>query len=81
MTLEQNALPAKILAVLSIGLFWLVPFSPFISMAAVKATNRTPGWPRHVARTGAILTMALVAYFTLAVLWMTCVIIWNPTLA
>ena len=81
MTLEQNALQAKILAVLSVVFFWMVPFSPIISIAAVKATNHTFGWPRDVARTGAILTIALVAYFTLAILWMTYIIVWNPLLA
>lgn len=85
MITEMQATPAhlsaKILAGLSACLFWFVPFSPLLSIAAIKATNNTVGWPRQVARTSAILTIAWVAYLTIGIAWMFYVIIWNPALA
>ena len=72
---------AKLLAVLSAVLFWCVPYSPWLSIAAIKATADTPGWPRHVARTAAFLTIAWVTLLTAGVAWMFYVIIWAPRLA
>ena len=46
------------LAILSVATFWMLPFSPFIAMAAVSRTNSTTGWPR---------TMAVAATFLCAV--------------
>lgn len=74
-------LPARFLALLSLCLFWCVPYSPFLSIAAIKATSNTVGWPRHVARTSAILTVAWVACLTFAIAWILYIIIWNPALA
>lgn len=74
-------LSTKFLASLSACLFWCVPFSPLLLIAAIKATNNTAGWPRQVARTAAILTIAWVAYLTVAVAWAIYVIVWNPALA
>jgi hypothetical protein len=46
---------AKLLAALSIACFWLLPLSPFISMAAVSVTDRESDWSRKAAVAGAVL--------------------------
>lgn len=85
MNTEMHATPvpvsAKFLAGLSTCLFWCIPFSPLLSIAAIRATNNTVGWPRQLAKTSAILTVAWVVYLTIAIAWMLYVIIWNPALA
>jgi hypothetical protein len=81
-TIETSGhLPTKLLAVVSAGLFWCVPFSLFLSIAAVKATEKTSGWPRRLAQTGAILTVGWVALLTLGVAWILYIVVWNPALA
>jgi|GEM_PF-3231057 hypothetical protein len=45
----------KVLAILSVVCFWLLPVSPFLAMTAVSGTERTTGWPRNFAVSGAIL--------------------------
>ena len=45
----------KALAVLCLTTFWAVPFSPFVAIAAVTATRRSSGWPRFLAKAGAVL--------------------------
>ena len=50
---------AKLLAVLSVALFWLLPWSPLIAIAAVSATRQSCGWERRTARTGAVPSIAL----------------------
>lgn len=79
--LPQPPLSAKMLAALSAGLFWLVPFSPFLAIAAVKATGKTAGWPRRVAQTAAVMTTVWVSLMACAVAWIIYVIIWNPSIA
>ncbi|MDB5346626.1 MAG: hypothetical protein JWP89_5003 [Schlesneria sp.] len=44
-----------ILPIASIATFWMLPFSPFISMAAVYKTRTSTGWPRKLAVIGAML--------------------------
>jgi hypothetical protein len=44
-----------ILSITSIATFWMLPFSPFISMAAVHKTRTSTGWPRKLAVIGAML--------------------------
>ena len=73
--------PPRILAALSVGLFWLVPFSPFLSIAAVKATEKTIGWPRQGARAGATLTIVWVGVMAAAILWIGYIVILSPSLA
>ena len=46
---------AKLLAVLSVACFWIIPFSPVLSIAALSTTNGSQGWPRKTAVGGAIL--------------------------
>lgn len=85
MQAETTLMPAKfftrLLVVASAMLFWCVPFSPLISIAAVRATDNTMGWPRHVARSGAMLTVAWVTLLVVAIAWMLYVVVWNPALA
>ena len=45
----------KVFAVMCMAMFWLLPFSPFVAIAAVATTRDTAGWPRALAKTGAIL--------------------------
>lgn len=47
-----------LLPLLSLAAFWVLPFSPFLSMAAVSQTRQTKGTPRNLAVAGAILCSA-----------------------
>lgn len=44
-----------LLPLLSLVAFWVLPFSPFLSMAAVSQTRQTKGTPRNLAVAGAVL--------------------------
>lgn len=44
-----------LLPVLSVAAFWVMPFSPWLSMAAVSQTRDVPGTPRKLAIVGAVL--------------------------
>jgi len=46
---------AKVLAVLSVGGFWVLPLSPVAAIGAVKMTEGTAGWARKAAVAGAVL--------------------------
>lgn len=67
---EPNAVVGKLLAVLSVATFWLVPFSPFVAIAAVLTTRKSPGWQRSLSRTGAILSVVCTVMFAALFLWM-----------
>jgi hypothetical protein len=56
---------AKALAVASVGSFWLLPFSPLVAIAAISMTAETTGWPRRLARAGAVLCIAYSAALAL----------------
>jgi len=45
----------KVFAIICLAVFWLIPFSPFVAIAAVATTRDSAGWPRALAKTGAIL--------------------------
>lgn len=47
-----------LLPLLSLMAFWVLPFSPFLSMAAVSQTRETKGTPRNLAVAGALLCSA-----------------------
>ena len=49
---------AKLLAILSVAGFWVLPWSPLVAIAAVSMTRRAAGWARRVAVAGAVLTIA-----------------------
>jgi hypothetical protein len=49
---------SKLMAVLSVGCFWMLPFSPIVAIGAVSMTKGAPGWPRNLAVTGAALCIA-----------------------
>jgi hypothetical protein len=58
---------AKLLAILSVAFFWLLPVSPMVAIGAVSMTRGATGWSRHLAVTGAVLCIAytvLVALVT-----------------
>lgn len=48
----------KVLSVFSLATFWLLPFSPFIVMAAVSRTQKLNGWVRRLSVAAAILCIA-----------------------
>lgn len=52
----------RLLAIASIALFWLQPFSPILAIIALGATQRSTGWVRQAAVVGAFLS----AVFTIA---------------
>ena len=58
---------AKLLALLSVACFWLVPLSPMIAIGAVSMTKGATGWARNLAVTGAALcigyTMVMALLF------------------
>jgi hypothetical protein len=49
---------SKLLAVLSVACFWLLPFSPIVAIGAVSMTKGASGWSRNLAVTGAALCIA-----------------------
>jgi hypothetical protein len=62
----RQGVTAKALAIFSIATFWAVPFSPFVTIAALKRTKKSNGWPRRLSVTAAILcsvyTIAMAAW-------------------
>ena len=52
---------AKLLAVLCVACFWLLPLSPMVAIGAVSMTKGASGWPRNLAVTGAVLCVAYTA--------------------
>jgi hypothetical protein len=69
---RSSRLPVQLLAVLSCAAFWLLPFSPFIAMAAVSKTSDACDWSRRTAVTGAVLcsvyTVVLASWMVYACL-------------
>ena len=58
---------AKLLAILSVALFWLLPFSPLVAIGAVSATSDDSRWVRRVAVAGAILCVVYTVTIALLV--------------
>jgi hypothetical protein len=61
-TVVHPGLVTKALAVCSIATFWMIPFSPFVAIAALVRTKHTAGWPRRLSVAAAVLC----SVFTLA---------------
>ena len=60
-TVVAGAMPgrmAKLLAILSVACFWLLPLSPMIAIGAVWMTRGASGRSRNLAVTGAALCIA-----------------------
>lgn len=76
MSTESAAAPAgivgKILAVLCLAGFWVLPFSPLVAIAAVATTRHSAGWPRTVAKTGAMLSVLCTLMGAALILWVVC---------
>jgi len=71
--LEMKTAPgwiAKLLAILSVACFWLVPCSPILAIAAVSTTKGSSGWPRKLAVTGAVLCTLWTLLAAAAILWL-----------
>jgi len=58
---------AKLLALLSVACFWLLPFSPMIAIGAVSMTKGATGWSRNLAVTGAALCIAYTVVMALLI--------------
>ncbi len=58
---------AKLLAILSVACFWLLPFSPMIAIGAVSMTKDASGWPRILSVTGATLCIAYTGIMCLLI--------------
>ena len=71
----------KLLAVFCLLTFYLVPFSPFVSLAAVTATRRSMGWPRSLARTGAVLCTVWTLLLAAPLLWLAALRVLNGSWA
>ena len=62
-TADHPGLVTKALAVCSFATFWMIPFSAFVSMAALVRTKHTVGWPRKLSVAAAVLcSVFTVAY-------------------
>jgi hypothetical protein len=69
-TVVDKAMPgrlAKVLAVLSVACFWLLPLSPMVAIGAVSLTKGASGWSRNLAVTGAILCIAYTVAMALLI--------------
>ena len=77
MNTESKAAPAgiagRILAVLCVAGFWVLPFSPFVAIAAVATTRHSVGWPRTLAKTGAILSVLYTLMGAALLVWVVCI--------
>ena len=52
-TVVAKAVPgriAKLLAILSVACFWLIPLSPVVAIGAVSMTEGASGWSRKLSR-------------------------------
>jgi ABC-type sulfate transport system permease subunit len=58
----------KLLAILSLACFWVLPFSPLVAIGAVSMTKGTSGWSRNLAVTGAVLCTAYTIVMALITL-------------
>jgi predicted lysophospholipase L1 biosynthesis ABC-type transport system permease subunit len=54
-TVVHPGLVAKAVAVISATTFWLLPFSPFVAVAALMLTEHSVGWPRRLSVAAALL--------------------------
>ena len=74
MNTESVSAPAgivgKLLAVVCMAGFWVLPFSPLVAIGAVVATRRSAGWPGTLAKTGAILSIACTGMAAAMFLWL-----------
>jgi len=64
---RPEGMVGKVFAVICMAIFWLLPFSPFVAIAAVATTRDTAGWPRALAKTGAMLWWILGAVIAVVV--------------
>lgn len=72
---EMNHSPgwiAKLLAILSVACFWVVPCSPILAIAAVSTTKGSAGWPRKLAVAGAVLCTVWTLTIAAMLLWLLC---------
>ncbi len=67
---EKPGRLAKTLAILSLALFWLLPFSPMVAIGAVSKTRGTTSWARKIAVTGAILCSFYTALLACWLAWL-----------
>ncbi len=58
---------ARLLAILCIAGFWLLPLSPMIAIGAVSMTKGASGWSRILAVTGAALCIAYTVVMALLI--------------
>jgi hypothetical protein len=64
-----SAVP-RLLAVLSVGFFWVLPVSPLVALAALRATKGSPRTPhRKLAVAGAILSSVFTVFVAAVVMW------------
>ena len=63
---------AKLLAILSVACFWLLPCSPILAIAAVSTTKGSSGWPRKLAVAGSVLSTACTLLAAALLLWFLC---------
>ncbi len=67
---------AKLLAILSVAGFAVLPLSPFVSISAVKSTAGSTGWPRRVALLGAGLCVGYTGLLAVVVARMAWQVAW-----
>jgi len=72
---EMKAAPgwiAKLLAILSVACFWILPCSPMLAIAAVSTTKGSSGWPRKLAVAGGVLCTVWTLMGAALLLWFLC---------
>lgn len=62
----RHGFATNALAIFSVATFWLLPFAPFIAIAALHRTKSTKGWARRLSAAAAAVlcsvhTLALAA--------------------
>ncbi len=77
--LHAASMPAKLASILSALLFWCLPFAPFLSIIALRTTRNTAGWPRILANSAAVLTIAWTIFLTILLSQMIFILIWNSS--
>jgi len=64
----------KTLAVVCLAGFWVLPVSPLVAIGAVVATRRSAGWPRRLARAGAVLSIVCTGMAAALFSWLLAIV-------
>ena len=63
---------ARLLAVLSVACFWMIPFSPVLAIGGLLTTKGSLEWSRKLAVAGAVLSTVWTLMAAALFLWLFC---------